>query len=221
MDFKLTEKKAQDGDADAQCSLATFYELGVEKPQSLETAAQWWRKAAKQNHPWAIKTLISYIENNAIETSGEDCLVTLKNQLESLQATTELQSKNDHAKTTDGHTILILEDEPVIRSIFKQTLTDAGITVIEAETAEIALEQLRNNKVSITTVDLNLPGMNGLEFIKEAKKEFGSDSKYVVCTAYSDKERIDAGRAMGVDAWLLKPMDPDKFLACINHLLRK
>ena len=60
-------------------------------------------------------------------------------------------------------TILVVDDEPQLRRAMKATLTDLGYSVIEAKTGEEALEVLRRDSPDLILLDLNMPGIGGLE----------------------------------------------------------
>jgi CheY-like chemotaxis protein len=70
----------------------------------------------------------------------------------------------DHHKTAmNTSTILVVDDEPQLRRAMKATLTDLGYSVIESKSGEEALEALRHDTPDLILLDLNMPGIGGLE----------------------------------------------------------
>ena len=72
--------------------------------------------------------------------------------------------------------ILVIDDEDIIRETFQEVLQDAGYLVRVAENSSEALNILRQEHFDILLVDYNLPDMNGVDFIKEAS-EIGNATK--------------------------------------------
>ncbi|MBW2164395.1 MAG: response regulator [Deltaproteobacteria bacterium] len=67
--------------------------------------------------------------------------------------------------------ILVVDDEENIRDVFEQAFSRAGYMVRLAESAEEALEILKDDKIQVMFLDLNLPGMNGVELCKQIRKD--------------------------------------------------
>lgn len=68
--------------------------------------------------------------------------------------------------------ILVVDDEEMIRDIFEQAFTIAGYSVRLAKSAEEALEVLKDDKIQVMFLDLNLPGLNGVALCKQIRKDF-------------------------------------------------
>jgi two-component system KDP operon response regulator KdpE len=75
-------------------------------------------------------------------------------------------------------TILVVDDEPQLRRAMKATLTDLGYSVIEARTGEEALEILRREAADLILLDLNMPGIGGLETCRAIREN--SDTPIIV-----------------------------------------
>ena len=63
--------------------------------------------------------------------------------------------------------ILVVDDEPQIRRVLRTTLTASGYEVLDARTGEAALETLRDSRFSLILLDMNMPGMGGLETCRQ------------------------------------------------------
>ena len=100
--------------------------------------------------------------------------------------------------------ILIVEDEPKMRRLLEISLGEEGHVVHTAAEAETGLKCLRKEAIDLVVTDLKLPGMNGLEFLQEAKR-LDAGVPIVVMTAYGSVETaVDAMKA-GASDYVLKP----------------
>lgn len=118
--------------------------------------------------------------------------------------------------------IVIVEDDVWMRSFLEQLL--AGSYQVEAfSDASTALEHLRTGGLTdLVTVDLRLPGMDGLEFVRSLRTEerFGRLPILMVSATDSSSDRIRCLRE-GADDFLVKPFNPEELLARIENLLRR
>jgi DNA-binding NtrC family response regulator len=114
--------------------------------------------------------------------------------------------------------ILIVEDEPRMRRLLEISLGEDGHSVSALEDAEKGLIHLRKEAVDLVVTDLKLPGMNGLEFLQEAKRLNGT-LPFVVMTAYGSVETaVDAMKA-GASDYVLKPFTMAEMKLVINKEL--
>lgn len=94
-------------------------------------------------------------------------------------------------------TILVLDDEPFIRMNLATYLEDEGFNVLEAATAEHALQLLETHEVSLVVVDLRLPGIDGASFIRFAKMK--DDSLQFIIHTGSLEYRLEENlKALGL-----------------------
>ena len=101
---------------------------------------------------------------------------------------------------------LILDDEESIRQSIAAFMEDEGYEVFQAESAEEALEIVRQHPIDEAVVDIRLPGVDGNTFMLEARK-INPDIKFVVHTGSADYAPPAAVKALGVtsDKVLIKP----------------
>ncbi|MGL6047039.1 MAG: response regulator [Vogesella sp.] len=120
------------------------------------------------------------------------------------------------------HIILVVDDSPVLRQISCEALSDAGYKVLQAENGKAGLLQLDKHTPSLIISDLNMPEMNGLEFIRTLRQRpaLVQVPVIMVTTELSDNMKA-AGRAAGATAWLTKPLQPPLLLKAVNALLRQ
>jgi two-component system KDP operon response regulator KdpE len=115
--------------------------------------------------------------------------------------------------------ILVVDDEPQIRRMMRTTLTSSGYQVDEAKTGEEALEKLRSYQPDLVLLDLNMPGMGGLEACRAMRE--GSDVPIVILTVRNaEKEKVEALDA-GADDYVSKPFGMQELMARIRAALRR
>ncbi|MEL6820547.1 MAG: SpoIIE family protein phosphatase [Calditrichota bacterium] len=113
--------------------------------------------------------------------------------------------------------ILIAEDENISRSLLKRTLEKWGYEVTATENGNEALEAFQNNNFSIVITDWMMPGMDGIELVKEIRQHERPDYVYVILlTAKSDKEDLVLGMNAGADDFISKPFDRDELRVRIS-----
>ena len=96
-------------------------------------------------------------------------------------------------------------------------LKSAGFDVIEADNGAAALALLDGRKIAMVICDVNMPVMNGIEFVKAAKQQ--PLYKYVpilMLTTESDSTLKDQGRAAGAKAWMVKPFAPKALVDAVK-----
>ncbi len=115
--------------------------------------------------------------------------------------------------------ILVVDDEPQIRRVLRATLTAQGYEVQDARTGEEALEAVRQSRFDLILLDMNMPGMGGLEACRELRA--GSEVAIIVLTVRdTDKDTVAALDA-GADDYINKPFSTTELLARIRAALRR
>jgi two-component system, chemotaxis family, chemotaxis protein CheY len=118
--------------------------------------------------------------------------------------------------------VLIIDDSITMRQMVAFTLEKAGHEVHSAESGLAALKITDKERFDLFITDLNMPGMNGLELIKELRMRQASRSKPIlVLTTEADAEKKAAGRAAGATGWIVKPFDPNALLAVLPRVLNQ
>jgi len=102
-------------------------------------------------------------------------------------------------------TILIVDDEKAILHMFSLAFSKKGYQVRSAESAEEALELLKLEKIHVMFLDLNLPGMNGIELCRAIKKEQPMAVLYAL-TGYASLFELSDCRDAGFDDYYKKPV---------------
>lgn len=102
--------------------------------------------------------------------------------------------------------ILVVDDEKAIINLFKQAFARAGVTVVPAESGEAALKVLEQEEIFVMFLDLNLPGMNGIELCRRIKKDKPMAIVFAVTGYASLFELVDC-REAGFEDYFKKPAD--------------
>jgi len=115
--------------------------------------------------------------------------------------------------------VLVVDDEPQIRRVLRSTLAARGYEVYDARTGEDALECLRQNRLDLVLLDLNMPGMGGLETCREIKARF--EVAIIILTVNEAEEDKVAALDAGADDYVTKPFGTPELLARIRAALRR
>jgi DNA-binding NtrC family response regulator len=116
-----------------------------------------------------------------------------------------------------AHSILIVDDEEIIRSTLEEFLTGRGYEVLTAATAEEALEAIGRRPVDLAICDVQLPGMDGIELLDRLLK-VNPECFVLVITAYATVESAVEAFKAGAHDYLMKPVLFDDLLHKIEHL---
>ena len=115
--------------------------------------------------------------------------------------------------------ILVVDDEPQMRRIMLSLLSAQGYEVTAALTGEEALEKVRAEQFDLVLLDVNMPGMGGMEACRELRR--GSDIGIIMLTVRdSERDKVDALDA-GADDYITKPFGSPELLARIRATLRR
>jgi two-component system KDP operon response regulator KdpE len=116
------------------------------------------------------------------------------------------------------HKVLIVDDEPQIRRLIQAALARADYTVVEAENARVALEQVAAERPDIVLLDLGLPDRDGLELVPIIKAR--SAATLIIISAREATDEKVAALDLGADDYLTKPFDTNELLARVRVALR-
>ncbi len=117
-------------------------------------------------------------------------------------------------------TVLLVDDEAIIRKTLAGKLMDEGFTVLSAENGAAALAYLATTQINLVITDLMMEGMSGIEVL-EAVKAHNPEIAVIILTGYGDlTSAIDALR-LGADDYLLKPCDLNELLFRMHKSLEK
>jgi two-component system KDP operon response regulator KdpE len=115
--------------------------------------------------------------------------------------------------------ILVVDDDPQIRRVMKATLVSHGYEVIEARTGEEGLELAGKESPNLVLLDMNMPGMDGLETCRALRAV--SDVPVIVLTVRNTEKDKVAALDAGGDDYVTKPFGIEELLARIRAALRR
>jgi two-component system KDP operon response regulator KdpE len=119
----------------------------------------------------------------------------------------------------NAENILVVDDEPQIRRVMRSTLTSHGYVITEAKNGEEAIELARKEKPDLILLDVNMPGISGIETCREIRR--GSNAPIIMLTVRSaERDKVLALDA-GADDYVTKPFGIEELLARIRAALRR
>lgn len=113
---------------------------------------------------------------------------------------------NSPAPQKKTEKILVVDDEVTIRQFLVTFLMDKGYDVIEARSGEEAVELVRKEKPNLMLLDMNMPGIDGLETLRRIR-QFDKEIGVVMATANQDEEIARKAAELGSYQYVLKPFD--------------
>ena len=118
------------------------------------------------------------------------------------------------------HTILVVDDDAMIRRLILTTLEDvAGYRLREARDGQEALETAVQERPEIVFLDYDMPRLNGVETCRRLRSDpVTADATIVMLTGMSDKPAEDRAVAAGADLFLTKPFSPLRLLRLVDEL---
>ena len=117
-------------------------------------------------------------------------------------------------------TIMVVDDSASLRQVVGISLRQAGYDVIEGRDGVDALAKCRGQKIHLVVCDVNMPNMDGIEFVRTFKAL--PDYRFtpvIMLTTESGQAKKDAGREAGAKAWVVKPFTPEVLLGAVQKLV--
>ena len=115
--------------------------------------------------------------------------------------------------------VLVIEDDPDLRPLMEQILTEPGYRVSTAATGHAGLGHFEAHQPDLVLLDLVLPDMNGLEVCRLIRAQ--SAVPIIILTAVTDRSVLVAGLQAGADDYVTKPFSPDELVARVGAALRR
>lgn len=118
-------------------------------------------------------------------------------------------------------TILVIEDEPELARVLRSYLEKAGYNVLTALRGDTGLNAWEDKHPDLVILDLNLPGMDGLDVARHIRKDPSRHTPIIMLTARADESDELIGLELGADDYIPKPFSPRIIIARVNALLRR
>lgn len=116
-------------------------------------------------------------------------------------------------------TVLVIEDSGSFRMVIKIALEREGHRVLEAANGELACAMLDGRRIDLILSDLNMPGMDGLAFVRHLRTTHYQATPVVMLTGVSQAEKKTEGTDLGVAAWIVKPFKPQQLIDAIREVV--
>jgi len=121
--------------------------------------------------------------------------------------------------TEKQETILVVDDEEMVRTLLQRTLQEAGYDVIAAANGQEALDKLTQFDVSLVLLDIKMPGLDGFQVLEHIRQR--SNIPVIMLTAIRDVHTVRDSLGLGADDYIGKPFKTRELLARIQAKLRR
>lgn len=116
--------------------------------------------------------------------------------------------------------VMTVDDSASVRMMIVYTLRGAGYDVVEAIDGVDALEKLCETDVQAMVVDVNMPRMDGLEFVRKLRTIPGhNETPVIMLTTAADDSMVEEGRDAGANGWMVKPFSPEQLVDVIRRVI--
>ncbi|BCJ56205.1 response regulator [Actinoplanes sp. NBRC 14428] len=117
-------------------------------------------------------------------------------------------------------TILIVDDSASVRQVVSIALKGAGYDVIAGVDGKDALAKLNGQRIHLIISDVNMPNMDGITFVAEARKlPAYKFTPIIMLTTESQEDKKRQAQAAGAKAWVTKPFQPEQMLSAVAKLI--
>lgn len=107
--------------------------------------------------------------------------------------------------------ILVADDSPTIRKFLSFTLASRGFNIIAASDGMEALEKLPTTKIDLIITDINMPNVDGFEFIRTVRQnEEYKEVPIIILSSLGGESEINQGLSCGANSYLIKPFNPNR-----------
>lgn len=118
-----------------------------------------------------------------------------------------------------GKDVLLIDDNANIRGLLKMMLKPLNFTIREAENGLLGLESVRVHPPDVIFLDLDMPVMGGMEFLKAYKDTGTAEAIVIVCSTLNSMDKIVEALHLGADEYIMKPFDESILVSKLQSLL--
>ncbi|MCP4896581.1 MAG: sigma-54-dependent Fis family transcriptional regulator, partial [bacterium] len=129
-----------------------------------------------------------------------------------------MDQSTDRSANQDRVHVLVVDDEQIVRELLDNNLRREGYRTLQAASGEQALEVMQNHHVDVILSDQVMPGMGGLELLRQVKK-INSDLPFIVITAHAEVNKAVEAIREGAFDYVQKPVNPEELAVTIRRAL--
>lgn len=116
--------------------------------------------------------------------------------------------------------IIAVDDSATVRQMLSFTLQDAGYEVVQAVDGNDALEKFSTESFEMLITDLNMPGIDGIDLIRQVRQKPGNRfMPIIMLTTESQESKKIEGKSAGASGWIVKPFKPEQLLNVVKMVL--
>ncbi len=122
----------------------------------------------------------------------------------------------------DGVCVLVVDDDPAVRSLLRAVLDGEGAAILEARNGHEALERATAMRPDVITLDLSMPGTDGIEAFSQLRMNLvTSDIPVCIITGYAELRRIVCDQPVAQpEGFISKPFDPEHVVHTVHRIVR-
>ncbi|MBA2685407.1 MAG: response regulator [Gemmatimonadaceae bacterium] len=118
-----------------------------------------------------------------------------------------------------SHTVLICDDAVFMRTMISDILEESGYEIVgQAETGVQAIEQYKNLRPDLVTMDIVMPDMGGIDAVREITS-FDANAKILMCSAMGQQALVVEAIQAGAKDFVVKPFQPSRVLEAVQRVL--
>lgn len=118
-----------------------------------------------------------------------------------------------------GRSVLVVDDEPMVREVVSAYLSREGFSVTEVGDGKVAMEHLRSHHTDLVVLDIMLPGSDGLTVLSALRQQ--GDTPVILLTARGEESDRVLGLELGADDYVVKPFSPRELAARVRTVLKR
>jgi two-component system chemotaxis response regulator CheY len=116
--------------------------------------------------------------------------------------------------------VMTVDDSASVRMMVRYSLQGAGYEAIEATDGVDALEKLLETEIHALIVDVNMPRMDGIEFVRKLREiPEHQNTPVLMLTTEEDSNRVEAGKSAGASGWMVKPFSPEELINILKSVM--
>lgn len=118
--------------------------------------------------------------------------------------------------------VLVVDDEPMARTLLRLMLVRAGFDVVEAEDGFDALDKLKQDAPDVMILDVMMPGMDGFSVCETVRAApTTSELPIIMLSAKTDLDSVNRGLRLGANKYLTKPISPEELTRQVRDVLQE